>query len=286
MKTYVTDQWSIVGVPDDEGIANTGGRKGAKEGPAAFRQQFNKLKGREKIPSHIADKGDIKLEGSIEDRHQRTVQLLQEQHLQGKGTILIGGGHDYGYPHLAAVKKYLTEEETSEVGCINIDAHFDVRAPEPEIKSGSPFYMVLEDNIVAPKNLVPFGIQRQSNAASLWEYVNEKGVDYVTFDDIRLGKAIDRFEEKLVHLATHCDAIVISLDLDGIAAAFSPGVSAPHAEGFSASEVIEMMRLAGQQQKVISLGIYELSPPFDVDNRTARLAATSAYHFLTHAIQR
>lgn len=39
-------------------------------------------------------------------------------------------------------------------------------------------------------------------------------------------------------------------------------------------------------QKVLSLGIFELNPLHDTENKTARLAATSAFHFLQHAIKK
>jgi arginase family enzyme len=74
--------------------------------------------------------------------------------------------------------------------------------------------------------------------------------------------------------------IVVSLDLDAASMAFAPGVSAPQAEGFSGSDFIEMMEEAGRQPKVQSLGIFELCPPHDIDNHTARLAATCTWHFI------
>jgi formiminoglutamase len=74
--------------------------------------------------------------------------------------------------------------------------------------------------------------------------------------------------------------IVVSLDLDAASLAFAPGVSAPQAEGFSSNDIIEMMEEAGRQEKVQSLGIFELCPPHDIDEHTARLAATAAWHFV------
>lgn len=87
-------------------------------------------------------------------------------------------------------------------------------------------------------------------------------------------------------LRTRCDAIVISLDLDAASAADAPGTSAPQSEGFSASEIVEMMEIAGADKKVVSLGIFELNPMLDIDERTARLGATAAYHFISRALRR
>ena len=41
-----------------------------------------------------------------------------------------------------------------------------------------------------------------------------------------------------------------------------------------------MVEIAGREKKVVSLGLFELNPEHDIDQRTARLAATLAYHFI------
>jgi formiminoglutamase len=89
-----------------------------------------------------------------------------------------------------------------------------------------------------------------------------------------------RFKATLKSLARVCDAIVVSWDLDSANEGDAPGVSAPQAEGFSSTDLIEMMEIAGAEKKVVSLGIFELNPHHDEHDKTARLAATGAFHFL------
>jgi arginase family enzyme len=165
------------------------------------------------------------------------------------------------------------------LGCINIDAHLDVRKPNPVPTSGSPFYLAVESGVLHPSRLIEFGIQSHCNSPALWEYIRERKIRVMNMADIR-GKAVVAFRSALKKLASSCDAVVISLDLDAVEEASAPGVSAPQAEGFTPGEIIEMMEIAGPHKKVVSLGIFELSPPHDVGDRTARLAATAAYHFV------
>jgi arginase family enzyme len=47
-----------------------------------------------------------------------------------------------------------------------------------------------------------------------------------------------------------------------------------------------MCELAGECRKVVSLGIFELNPIHDSGERTSRLAATSAWHFLERVEKR
>jgi arginase family enzyme len=41
-----------------------------------------------------------------------------------------------------------------------------------------------------------------------------------------------------------------------------------------------MMEIAGAEARACSLGIFELNPDHDGDGRTARLAATAAWHYV------
>jgi arginase family enzyme len=78
----------------------------------------------------------------------------------------------------------------------------------------------------------------------------------------------------------------VSLDLDSIASAHAPGVSAPQPQGLTASEAIEMMEISGADPKVASLGIFELNPEHDADGATSRLAAECVYYFVEAALTR
>jgi formiminoglutamase len=196
--------------------------------------------------------------------------------------VVVGGGHDHGFSHL----KGLTEARPVRWGCINIDAHLDVRRPEPHPTSGSPFYLCLEDGVLLPEDLVEFGIQSHCNGPALWEYVRAKGVRVVHLSELRApGEALRRFESELSVLAERVDAIAISLDLDALAQAHCPGVSAPQAEGLSSSDVMAMLESAGRHPKVASLGIFELNPAHDIGDATARIAATGAHHFIQASLE-
>ena len=275
-------KWSLIGIPDHQGVVNVGGRIGAARGPSAFRKAFARLKGRDGVHDSCRDAGDSTVagRGEIEKSHRFAADLVRDQHLGGEFSVVIGGGHDHGYSQLLGVR----DSGKKRLGCINIDAHLDVRRPAPLPTSGSPFYLALETGVIRPEDFVEFGIQESGNAPELWEYVESKKIQVVSIARLRHGKAAPEFMNALKRLTVACDAVVVSLDLDAAASAFAPGVSAPQAEGFSASDFIEMMELAGAEPRVVSLGIFELNPELDVDERTAKLAATCAYAFVASAL--
>jgi len=280
-------KFCIIGIPDHQGVLALGGRLGSAHGPDAFRKAFLRLRGQVPVQDSTEDCGDVPgITANVALNHKRASDYILKKAENKSRSVIIGGSHDHGFSHLNGIFKLLAKHLKGgepRIGCINIDAHLDLRKPSPVISSGSPFYLAIESGILHPKRLIEFGIQSHCNAMDLWLYAEAKKIEVVPFNQLRQGTAVKVFGKKLKKLCDQSDAVIVSLDLDALASAYAPGVSAPQAEGFTAMEVIEMMEIAGRQKKVISLGIFELNPEHDQDNKTARLAATAAYHFLENA---
>lgn len=271
-------KWCLLGIPDHTAVMNLAGRVGAAGGPSAFRAQFARLNGRASVHSLCHDLGDgLEPTDDVVQTHRLLTERMAGAHATHELSVLVGGSHDHGYPHLRGLRE---AHPGKRIACINIDAHLDVRKPSPLITSGSPFYLAIEEGVIEPQRLVEFGIQAHCNAQTLWDYAEKKKVPVIPMEKLRRGKAVTAFEAALKKLSSKSDVVAISLDLDAIAAAHAPGVSAPQAEGFTGGEVVEMMEIAGRNPKVRSLGIFELNPEHDVEDKTARLAATAAWHFV------
>jgi formiminoglutamase len=281
---------SLIGIPDHQGVINVGGRIGQAHGPLAFRRVLARMAGSEPVRERLHDVGDLRdISSDVLVNHRRAADLIRDAHRATGLSIVVGGGHDHGYSQLLGVSEALKSgkgKKALRLGCINIDPHLDVRKPAPLVTSGSPFYLALESGILHPSRFIEFGIQSHCNAPALWKYIAQKKVEIVPFEKLRGGKAAKAFAAALKRLSLKCDVIVVSLDLDSAAQAYAPGVSAPQAEGFTPTDVIEICELAGRAKKVSSLGIFELNPAHDLDDRTARLGATAAWHFLERALAR
>lgn len=268
--------FTILACADDRAVANNKGRIGAKNGPESFNHFFQKINSSLNFKNAVSEMQSIPLASEISETHNQVAHAIQQAHENQSISIFIGGGHDLAFPHLKGVK----DSFSGELACINIDPHFDLRPPNPEILSGSPFYLAIEEGIIQGENLSEFGIGEHCNSAELWAYAQKHKINIYPFPKLRRKDKSLEFKAALDKLALNADKIVISLDLDAIQAAFAPGVSAPAAEGFFPEDVLEMMRISAQEPKVCSLGIYELNPLFDIDNRTARLAALLAFEFI------
>lgn len=269
--------YALLGIPDDLAVRAVNGRPGAKKGPIAFRQYFGKLTGELPIQASVTDLGDVRgLEtNDAAKHHELAIEAVKRACESFDGIVVVGGSHDHGHSHLAGLLG-----KFKKLSCINVDAHLDVRSAADKITSGSPFWLALENGILKPDRLVEFGIQDHCNGKPLWDYVRQKKVRVVRWSELR-GKSIGKaWRTELSKLGTKSDCVAVSFDLDAIASVYAPGVSAPQSEGFTSSDAIEMCEIAGKNLAVKSLGLFELNPDFDQDGRTARLAATMAWHFL------
>jgi formiminoglutamase len=269
------------------------GRPGAAEGPAKFLECFLKLRGKGAKPVQSALLGSalIRVGPDLEKNHEAGRELTESQLRAlgaepGRGTaahIAVGGGHDWAYPWIAGFAS--TFGPKIRIGCINIDAHFDLRPHTPVMTSGSPFRRLIEERILSPSRLVEFGIQNHCNSQELWEYARKQKIKTIPRELLLDGRALARFRGALLDLKKKSDLIVISLDLDAATLAVAPGVSAPQPDGFTAGEIYQLLEFAAGEKKVRGLGIFELAPPLDVHDHTSRFAAQCVWKFLNRKLE-
>lgn len=282
----VTDEIAvgIVGVPTDEGVKRNGGRVGAKDAPDAIRAEFYKrtpfVIGKEKSPSSVPvfDFGNIKIGKTLEETHNRLSETVQTLVAAGIVPIVLGGGHDIAYPNFVGFSS-----GKKNVGVINIDTHLDFRKPIPKRNSGTSFRQMLDhpSSALNAMNLVEVGIQSFANAADHYSELVERGATVFSLRDVR-NEGVTKTLDLAYELATaSVDSLYVSFDMDVVHSADAPGVSAPLPTGFTAEEFLTAALFAGKRRKTKLIDIVELNPKFDVDARTAKLAALSMMYFLT-----
>jgi len=258
----------ILGLADDTGIRNVGGRPGAKDGPGALRQKLYKFTSAAPAKP-LYDLGDLAPADSIEATHSDARVLVRELTEAGHFPVVIGGGHDLGFPHALGV----LEARPARFRFLNVDAHLDVRPTTNGITSGSPWFLLREHPLFQStrSRLEEFGIQPHCNSAPLVSYASRHKFGLHWLEQIK--RPADKAFTRLLGPAKGTEQLLVSLDIDSVQFADAPGCSAPQTLGFTPAEVIRMSYLAGAHPRVASFGLFELSPPLDPDGRTALLAA-------------
>lgn len=256
-----TWDWTIIGLPDDRGIALNKGRMGAREAPNAIRRWFYRL-----VPTtataKIADLGDLEMTGDLNHDHEEATQAIAFALGISKRVAILGGGHDWGFSPIAACMKI------GETGFINMDAHLDVR-PSDVHHSGTSYWRALEGGIKG-ENALWFGVQRSATATLHEGYAMAKGGRVIFADDDPNPGLVSQAAKDM---ESRCESLDLSLDMDVFEMSSAPGVSAPQPSGLRIQTVLETIAAVASLSKVRTFGIYELSPPNDVAEMTARLAA-------------
>ncbi len=267
----------IAGYADDEGIRNNSGRIGAHLAPAKIREFFYKMTPASLIDFELADIGDLDPSlAALSERHQKVIEVASLAYKNQFQWIGLGGGHDYGYPDIAAFIKTCNERPL----VINFDAHLDVRSTEKGINSGTPFYRLLEE--FSDFDLVQIGVQAQCNSLAHIKYSIDHKVHVLNYDDFRLsGEDLSSFcLKRLSHLITKRRKCFLSIDIDGFSNAYAPGCSQSFATGLQPDEFFQLTSILNRRLDVRGMGIYECSPPLDRDDQTCKLAALIMHKFI------
>ncbi len=260
---------ALLGFCSDAGVARNMGRTGAADGPAAIRAALGSL------AFHgtrtVVDAGDIVVAGdALEDGQARAGAALAALLDAGHLTFVLGGGHETAYASYLGVAGTAAVANGARLGVLNLDAHFDLReAPSPS--SGTPFLQMARAEAAAGRelNYAVVGISEPNNTRALFDTAHELDVKYLLDEDCSAG----RTEGFVASFLETVDIVYLTIDLDVMPAATAPGVSAPAAYGVPLPVIAALCRQVAASGKLFHCDVAELNPAFDIDSRTAKVAA-------------
>ncbi len=263
----------ILGSPQDMGVIRNKGREGAKYAPDKIRESFYKLTVSETIESiKIFDLGNIKIEDKLEDIHKKQEEVVFQLLSDNKKVIILGGGNDISYPDCKALSRFNNNPLV-----FNIDSHFDVR-PDKIRNSGTSYRMLLDENLLNPKNFYEIGIKQHSSSIAHKNYLEKKGSHVFYYDKVT-GVKIKKILNEILFKKKN-KVLFWGFDIDSINESDAPGVSAPNPVGFSIEEALLIAEIAGHDKRTKIFEISEVNPKFDFDNKTSRLTALIIWKFL------
>jgi len=289
----------LLGFCCDEGVRRNHGRVGAKDAPNAIRHALANL------PWHgndsLYDAGNIACDdGNLEKAQMalcgKIADILLDyvpnaRHLP----IVLGGGHEIAFASWLGIFQYRyesthfkTDASAPNIGIINFDAHFDLRTPEylysqkpkPGMDimqmrghSGTPFSQIQQSCYGPIKfQYAALGINRASNTKALFQRANQFNTWFVEDQDINLH-TLPALQKQLEKWMCDKNDIYLSFDIDVLPASQAPGCSAPAALGVELSLLLPLLQQIKDSGKLILADIAEVNPTYDIDSRTAKVAA-------------
>ncbi|HGI0794302.1 TPA: formimidoylglutamase [Streptococcus pyogenes] len=274
--------FALIGFKSDKGVYINNGRVGAVESPAAIRTQLAKF------PWHLGNQVMVYDVGNI-DGPNRSLEQLQNSLSKAikrmcdlnLKPIVLGGGHETAYGHYLGLRQSLSPSD--DLAVINMDAHFDLRPYDQTGPNSGTGFRQMFDDAVADKRLFKYfvlGIQEHNNNLFLFDFVaKSKGIQFLTGQDIyqmghqKVCRAIDRFLERQ-------ERVYLTIDMDCFSVGAAPGVSAIQSLGVDPNLAVLVLQHIAASGKLVGFDVVEVSPPHDIDNHTANLAATFIFYLV------
>jgi agmatinase len=276
---------AFMGVPFDIGTTY---RAGTRFGPQAIRRisslytPYNYELGvdlREAL--HMCDIGDVFTVANIEKSFDQITKAVS--HVMSCGTlpIIFGGDHSIGYPCLRGV----AENVDGIVGIIHIDRHADTQEKDmDERMHTTPWFHATNIPNAPAVNLVQVGIGGWQVPRPGVQVARERGTTIMTITDVE-NLGIDRAVEMALEVAWKgAKAVYLSFDIDSVDCGFVPGTGWPEPGGFLPREALKFLQGVAKEG-IAAMEVVEVSPPYDISDTTALLAARAALDVLATMVK-
>ncbi len=254
---------AIVGVTEERNALNN---HGCRLAPNEVRKYLYKLYGGS-FEAKVVDLGNINPGHSTDDTYfalRSTVDFLIRKNII---PIIIGGSQDLTYAQFLGYKDL---EQT--INIVAVDSVFDLGNPDEDIANDSYLGKII---LHQPNYL--FNYSNIGYQTYLVDQASLQMMNKLYFDVYRLGQVRDKIEEAEPIIR---QADMMSFDITSIKHSDAPANPNASPNGFYAEEACQMMRYAGMNDKLSSLGIYEINPNFDHGGKTSHLAAQMIWCFM------
>ncbi len=268
--SILTNDFVLHGFAVDEGVRRNKGRQGAKDAPDIIRKNMANFPVIRPNFSML-DFGNVTCnDGNLENTQNQLAKNVSKVLLKGGKSMVLGGGHEVTYAHYLGVKTAFPEQK---IGIINIDAHFDNRQPENGVgaSSGTGFWQIAQEGEIHSLHI---GIQRNSNTLKLFDTAHQYGMKYILADEL-FFENLSSIYQRINELLESVDYVYLTICMDVFNASIAPGVSASAYNGiFADATFMHFYRHILKSEKLLALDVAEVNPSYDIQDRTARLAAT------------
>ncbi|MFT4807818.1 MAG: formiminoglutamase [Paraglaciecola sp.] len=281
-KQQRSESCSLLGFACDLGVAANKGRVGAATGPNIIRNALANLAWH--ADCALKDAGNIVAKTSLPDAQNQYAQDIAKNLNNNTFVIGLGGGHEIAWGSYQGLVQHIAAGSNKTIGIVNFDAHFDLRNPSQKTSSGTPFRQIAEhcQNNNQPFHYACLGVAESSNTPALFTYAKQTNTRYLLDIDCNLKTAKKLLEPMLAGV----DELYVTVCLDAFPAHVAPGVSAPSTLGITVEFAVHMLHWMAKSQSAFDYhwrlaDIAEMNPKYDIDNRTAKLAARLVYEMLS-----
>lgn len=266
---------AILGVPFDNAVSWRGG---ARHAPQRLRSITPHLAHSTEegvlLRVRVKDYGDMETDLNWErffgDTEAKAAEILAGQH---QLPIFLGGDHSVGIPLFKAFAKNFK----GPVGYIQFDSHPDLA----DVFEGHAWShaTTARRNMEQPNltsNHLAFVGLRSFLTEELEYYAANPTMGWHTARSI-YQRGIEAVARDVIAQMKGCEAIYLSLDIDGLDPACAPGTGTPEHGGPTTRECLEFLRRILAELPIKAMDIVEVSPPLDISDITSLAALKVIY---------
>ncbi|NSW90437.1 MAG: agmatinase [Firmicutes bacterium] len=251
----------MVGVPMDY---TSSFKPGSRFGPQKIREvsvgleEYSLYLNRSISTTAFFDCGDLELpfgdvQGSLKIIEEAAEEILKDN----KIPLFIGGEHLISVPAIKQVyKKY-----GNDLIVFHFDAHADLRDGYIGCNNSHASAIRRITDFMPGKNIFQFGVR--SGTEEEFNFAM-KNTNLYKYDVLRPLEEVIKIVDKR--------PVYITLDIDVVDPAYANGTGTPEPGGISSREIIQSITLL-KGLNVIGADVVEVSPVYDLSDRTALLAA-------------
>ncbi len=263
---------AIYGMPWDSMSTS---RSGASSGPRAIRDttslflpynatwDFDLLEALSPV-----DCGDCEvIVGNASRTFERAQGDIEEIIAGGALPVVIGGDHSVTIPAVRAVAS-----SRQNAGLVLIDTHLDTAMDVggEQLSNCCPITRAIDAGF-DPAKTVLIGIGGWLNPRSELDYCREQGITVIWLEDL-WQEGTDAVIARTLELAGGEQGLYLTVDMDGLDAAFGPGTSTPTPGGLTSREMLTLVRGIARPG-LIGLDVVETAPNLEHGSATAGMAA-------------
>jgi len=277
-ETYRDAKVVIIGAPFDGG---TSFRSGAKLGPSAVRQACY-LEHDGKRPSlalrvdgltnlKVRDAGDVDMpSGNTEISCQRLEAVVAKVATTAI-PLVIGGDHTVTWPNVTGIAK---AKGWGNIAVLHFDAHADTGeiTEGPLIGHGQPMRKLIESGAVRGDRFFQIGLRGYWPDEPTLSWMAAQGMRSYEMSELTSRGINACLTEIFAAVASDCDGVFLSVDIDVADPAAAPGTGTPEPGGLSSRELLDAVRRICLETKVVGMDVVEVAPAYDHADITALLA--------------
>ncbi len=255
----------VFGLPFD---STTIARPGAQLGPRAIRDascHFLSYHAEFEVDLFdelgIVDAGDVEVvPGNAQATLDRCADLVGEVLDAGALPVFFGGEHVTTIGGTWGVDRH----RPGKYGLIMFDTHLDTAQAVggERLNHCCPITRAMELGSFDPSKCVIIGPHGAMNPKAEVEYARHQGITVFSVRDVeRLGPAIVA-EQALAKVAEGTDGVYLSVDMDCLNSAESPGTCVPTLGGLTGRELLRMLEVVGRGN-LVCMDLTEVNPAYD-----------------------